>query len=51
MLKLILGFVAFAAVSLFVIMQGGENLSMSGESHSGDSHTAAPAPGQGAAKQ
>lgn len=43
MWKLALGFVAFAGLSLFVIISGGENLSMSGESHSVESHTQAPA--------
>jgi hypothetical protein len=33
MWKLVVGFVLFAALSLFVIMKGGDNLDMSGEKH------------------
>lgn len=33
MWKLILGFVAFAALALFVIMKGGDKLDMGGEKH------------------
>ena len=38
MWKIVLGFIVFAAISLFVIMKGGDNLDMSGEKHGGDSH-------------
>ncbi len=33
MWKIVVGFVLFAALSLFVIMKGGDNLAMSGEKH------------------
>ena len=33
MWKIIVGFVIFAALSLFVIMKGGDKLDMSGEKH------------------
>lgn len=33
MWKIVVGFILFAALSLFVIMKGGENLDMSGEKH------------------
>lgn len=33
MWKLIVGFIAFAALALFVIMKGGDKLDMSGEKH------------------
>lgn len=38
MWKLVVGFVLFAALSLFVIMKGGDSLDMSGEKHGGDTH-------------
>ena len=44
MWKIAIGFVAFAAISLFVIMQAGDNVDMSGEKHGGDTATHAPAP-------
>jgi hypothetical protein len=54
MWKLVVGFVLFAALSLFVIMKGGDSLDMSGEKHGADTHVeekkpeaaapAAPAP-------
>jgi hypothetical protein len=36
MWKLAIGFVIFAAISLFVIMQAGDKVDMSGEKHGGD---------------
>lgn len=33
MWKIIVGFIAFAALGLFVIMKGGNNLDMGGEKH------------------
>ena len=33
MLKIFIGFVIFAALAIFVIMQGGDSLDMSGEKH------------------
>jgi len=46
MWKLILGFIAFAALALFVIMKGGNNLDMGGEKHgteTAEPHAAASA--------
>ena len=50
MWKLIVGFIAFAAISLFVIMKGGDKLDMSGEKHGGDA-THAPEPAKPAGEQ
>ena len=36
MVKIFIGFVVFAALALFVIMKGGDNLDMSGEKHGAD---------------
>jgi hypothetical protein len=36
MLKIFVGFVVFAAMAMFVIMQGGDSLDMSGEKHGAD---------------
>lgn len=47
MWKIAIGFAVFAAISLFVIMQGGDSLDMGGEQHG--TETAAPA--DGAAKK
>ncbi len=33
MLKIFIGFVIFAGLSIFVIMKGGDNLDMGGEKH------------------
>ena len=44
MWKIIVGFVIFAAISLFVIMKAGDKVDMSGEKHGGDSATHAPEP-------
>lgn len=41
MWKLALGFIAFAALSLFVLMQGGESLDMGGEKHGVETHAPA----------
>jgi len=43
MWKIGIGFVAFVALCLFVIMQAGDKIDMGGEKHSGDMH--APATG------
>ncbi|HET6827571.1 MAG TPA: hypothetical protein VFH35_02745 [Ramlibacter sp.] len=44
MWKIAVGFVAFAALALFVIMKGGDNLDMGGEKHGAEAvHTPAPA--------
>ena len=45
MWKIAVGFVLFAALAMFVIIKGGDNLDMSGEKHGGDtSHAPAAAP-------
>jgi hypothetical protein len=50
MWKIVVGFVLFAALSMFVIMKGGDKLDMGGEKHdAGSTHApeapaAAPAP-------
>ena len=44
MWKLVVGFVLFAALSLFVIMQAGDKVDMSGEKHGADAvHAPEPA--------
>ena len=42
MLKIVIGFVLFAALALFVLSRGGD-IDMSGEKHGDTSHIAAPA--------
>ena len=48
MLKILVGFILFAALALFVIMKGGDSLDMSGEKHGIETHApaaaSAPAP-------
>lgn len=41
MLKLVLGFIAFAGVALYILSRGGE-IDMSGEKHGGDTTHEAP---------
>ena len=36
MLKIFIGFVIFAGLAIFVIMQGGDSLDMGGEKHGAD---------------
>ena len=43
MWKIGLGFIAFAALAMFVIVKGGDNVDMSGESHSIEVHEKTPA--------
>lgn len=43
MWKILVAFIAFAAVAMFVIMKGGDSLDMGGEKHGGDTHAAEPA--------
>ncbi|MDM0114874.1 hypothetical protein QTI66_22180 [Variovorax sp. J22R133] len=50
MWKLVVGFVIFAAISLFVIMKAGDKVDMSGEKHGGDSTTHAPEPAKAASE-
>lgn len=50
MWKIVVGFVVFAAVSLFVIMKAGDKVDMSGEKHGADAvHVPEPAPAAPAA--
>ena len=41
-MKIAIAFIVFAALSMFVIMKGGDTLAMGGEKHGGD-HGPAPA--------
>lgn len=43
MWKIGLGFVAFAALAMFVIIKGGDNIDMAGEKHGADAVHAPPA--------
>jgi hypothetical protein len=44
MWKIAIGFIAFAALALFVIFKGGDNLDMSGEKHGAEAvHAPEPA--------
>ncbi len=43
MWKIVVGFIAFAALGIFVIIKGGDNLDMSGEKHGGSDAPHAPA--------
>ena len=47
MWKIVVGFVVFAAISLFVIMKAGDKVDMSGEKHGADA-VHAPEPAQAA---
>ena len=49
MLKILLGFVIFAALAMFVVLKGGSSLDMSGEKHGEDATHAAPAEAASAA--
>ncbi|HSI52654.1 MAG: hypothetical protein ACAH21_04000 [Ramlibacter sp.] len=49
MWKIAVGFVAFAAVAMFVIVKGGDNLDMTGEKHGAEA-VHAPAPAASATK-
>ncbi|HEY1059451.1 MAG TPA: hypothetical protein VGE55_12040 [Limnobacter sp.] len=44
MWKIIVGFIIFAAISMFVIIKGGDSLDMSGEKHDTGSHSEPAAP-------
>lgn len=44
MWKILVAFIAFAAVAMFVIMKGGDSLDMGGEKHGADTHAPEPAP-------
>jgi hypothetical protein len=43
MWKIVVGFIVFAALSLFVIMKAGDKVDMGGEQHTGDIGGHAPA--------
>lgn len=44
MWKIVVGFIAFAALSLFIIMKAGDKVDMSGEKHGADAvHAPEPA--------
>ncbi len=49
MLKIFIGFVIFAGLALFVIMQGGDSLDMGGEKHGADAVHAPAEAASGAA--
>jgi hypothetical protein len=50
MWKIIVGFIAFAALAMFVIIKGGNKVDMSGEKHeTGESHAAPTASAPAAA--
>lgn len=49
MWKIVVGFVLFAALSLFVIMKAGDKVDMSGEKHGADAVHAPEAPASSAA--
>ena len=42
-MKILIAFIVFAALSLFVIMKGGDKLDMSGEKHGTETHATEPA--------
>ena len=44
MWKIVVGFVIFAAISMFVIIKGGDSLDMGGEKHGEPLHTPEPTP-------
>jgi len=44
MWKIIIGFIVFAALALFVIMKGGDQLDMGGEKHGAEAVQAPEAP-------
>lgn len=50
MWKLVVGFVLFAAVSLFVIMKAGDKVDMSGEKHGADAVHIPEAPASAASR-
>ncbi len=49
MLKIFIGFVIFAGLAMFVIMQGGDSLDMGGEKHGADAVLAPAEAASGAA--
>ena len=49
MWKLAVGFVLFAALAMFVIIKGGDNLDMSGEKHGADAVHVEPAKAEASA--
>ena len=49
MWKIVVGFVAFAALAMFILMKSGGDIDMSGEKHGVDSHEPAAHAASGAA--
>ena len=52
MLKILIGFIVFAALALYLISKGGDSVDMSGEKHGSETHAPAatePAPAPAAA--
>jgi len=49
MWKIIIGFIVFAALALFVIIKGGDQLDMGGEKHGADAVHAPEAPASASA--
>jgi len=52
MWKIVLAFIAFAALAMFILMKSGGDIDMSGEKHGTESHepaASAPAPATSAA--
>lgn len=49
MWKIFVGFIAFAALALFVIMKGGDNIDMGGEKHGTEATESHAAPAASAA--
>ncbi len=47
-MKILIAFIVFAAISLFVIMKGGDKIDMSGEKHGTETHAPEPAAGASA---
>ena len=43
MIKILIGFIVFAALALFVIMKGGDSLDMGGEKHGAEAVHSEPA--------
>lgn len=44
MIKIIIGFILFAALAMFILIKGGGDIDMSGEKHGIEEHPPAAAP-------
>lgn len=51
MVKILIAFVVFAGAALYLLTKGGSDVSISGESHSVESHAPAAAPASAAAEK